>query len=175
MARTKKAQEELDPALVNELEEQTQALIEQETPKTTVSTQETLPIKEKDKGKEKAPEIAVKPVIPEPPKPALLSYRKVGRGVCHFQGRIIREGQLVTCRPDDIPKGFRDLFKCTDPDAEKRVREQIQQVPLVPQYEIRPATAKDWYHIVNVVTGKKITTHALKLPKAEELLKAVNS
>lgn len=175
MARTKKAPEIVDPALINELEEQTQVIIEQETPKTTDSIPEPLLEKEKDKGEETTSEIAVKPVIPEPSKLTLLTYRKVGRGVCHFKGRIIREGQLVTCHPDDIPKGFKDLFKCTDPEAERKAKEQVPSASLLPQYEIRPATAKDWYHIVNIATGRKITTYALKLSKAEELLKTVNS
>jgi hypothetical protein len=111
----------------------------------------------------------------EEPKPGTLRYRKVGKGLMHFQHRILREGMVIQCRPEDIPNAFRKFFTCLDPEEEIRVKEQgRKEVEKLVQYEIRKATANGWFNVVNVETGKKINGVSLRRAQAEEMMSAVN-
>lgn len=96
-------------------------------------------------------------------------WRKIGGGTFRLgRGKIVKPNERFKARPDEIPKGFRDVV-----------------IPLseLPEEDNKPATPAStearfelqskgggWYDIINTVSGKPVNSKSLRAKEAQEQL-----
>jgi len=123
---------------------------------------------------EKKEETILTSVIEVRPK---LQYKLVS-GTLRIMGRVLKKNDVFDAYPEQIPAAFKKYIVCI---SDKEV--QVKATPAEHEkyiskedvlYEIRPSLSKDWYNVVNKITGKPLNEKTLRLADAEKLAKAVN-
>ncbi len=103
---------------------------------------------------------------------------KLLTGTLRILGKTVKKNEVFEAYPEQIPTVFKRSIVCvSDPDTQAMVL--ADQEKLIPKkeisYEVRPATAKGWYNVVNKITGKPINEKSLRLEDANSLMEALNN
>lgn len=105
----------------------------------------------------------------------LLKWRLTS-GSLRIFGKKIPVNGVFEAYPEQIPAVFKRSVVCLSDEFSQKL--SAEMAPDVPKketlYAIRPATAKGWYNVVNVVTQKPLNEKTLKLADAEKLLGTLN-
>jgi len=93
----------------------------------------------------------------------VVRYKKVSGGIHnHRDGQIVRKGEILICRPDELSAIIKEGFVCLDEEAKKAFDGGID-IGLKHR-------GNGWYDVINTVTGDKLNTEALRAKDAKEFL-----
>jgi len=101
-------------------------------------------------------------------------WQKTGGGSFRMSRRIIKPGEKFRARPDEIPKGFRDVIIPLEPIPEGTIMQGAIEVTapgVSPKYTLK-SRGGGWYDIVDAA-GKVMNEpkKPLKKAMAEQLIK----
>ncbi len=97
-----------------------------------------------------------------------IRWIKTGGGSFRMaNGRIIKPNQTFYAKPEDIPKGFRDLVKPLDDLPEEA------PIKSITVFEMREHSDGGFFDVVNAKTGKKMNENPLDKETAEIMLRGL--
>lgn len=100
----------------------------------------------------------------------ILKWKKSSSGTFYMRGnRIIKPNEVFSARESEIPKGFRDVVVCLEPEklSSSITGEAARFEVLKPVYEVKMRSI-GWYDVVNEY-GKPINEKPLRKADAEKL------
>lgn len=102
-----------------------------------------------------------------------IRWKKVGGGSLRFRGRDIKQGEIFTAAPEELPKTFLRRLEALDPIPEPKGAEPIPKA-LPPSFDIE-FVGGGWYNVVASASGKPINEKRLRKADAEKLLEQLTS
>jgi hypothetical protein len=96
-----------------------------------------------------------------------INYKKTGGGSLHWNGKLIKPGQIIRLKPEDVPENFKDILIPMEPIIEK---EQPPVFVVKSEYSLQPhGKSKSLWDVVDS-QGKVINEKSLSKEVAQQLV-----
>jgi len=97
-----------------------------------------------------------------------IKYKKIGGGtVTLYSGKVAKQNEVLTAKPDDIPNSFRDLFVALEDEPDPQAPVKESEI-ITHDYSVE-AKGKGWFNVVDG-NGKVMNTKSLREDAANKLV-----
>lgn len=97
----------------------------------------------------------------------VLRFKKISGGIHnHRDGQVVRKGEILYAKPEELSEIVRPGFKCLDTEVKEGFSGGMDIMV--------KARGNGWFDIINRATGEKINDQAMRAKDAREFLSGDN-